>query len=218
MAGEPARCRLYLLTPASFDPAAFRDLLAAALDGGDVACLQLRLTGVSDGEIRRAIDLLMPLAVSYDVAFLLEDRPGLARAAGCDGVHLGQQGTPYAAARALVGRDAIIGVACQDSRHLAITAAEAGADYVSFGTFYPSTSVTTEIRAPIELVGWWNETMTVPSVAIGGITPDNCGGLVRAGADFIAAISAVWTHPAGPGAAVRDFNRAIGEALSDQIE
>jgi thiamine-phosphate pyrophosphorylase len=206
---EPARCRLYLVTPSVLDPAPFRDQLAAALDGGDVACLQLRLKDVPDDEIRRAIDALMPVAVERDVAFILNDRPDLARECGCDGVHVGQKDAPYAEARRVVGPEAIVGVTCHDSRHFAIVAAEAGADYVAFGAFYPTKTKPSHYRPQPELLAWWSETMTVPVVAIGGITPENCGPLVRAGADFIAVVSAVWECPEGPGSAVRQFNLAI---------
>ena len=210
-AGESAHCRLYLVTPPALDPDAFADPLAAALDGGDVACLQLRLKEADDDAIRRAVDRLMPIAVARNVAFILNDRPDLARECGCDGVHVGQKDTPYAEARRLVGRDAIVGVTCHDSRHFAIEAAEAGADYVAFGAFYPTRTKPSPYRPPPDLLAWWSETMTVPCVAIGGITPENAVPLVRAGADFIAVVTAVWDCPEGPGAAVAAFNRVFVE-------
>ena len=107
---NPAPCRLYLVTPSVLEPATFRDQLAAALDGGDVACVQLRLKDVGDDEIRRAIDTLMPVATQRDVAFILNDRPDLAHAMGCDGAHVGQKDMPYEAARRLLGPDRIVGV------------------------------------------------------------------------------------------------------------
>ena len=209
---HPAPCRLYLVTPSALDPGGFADQLASALDGGDVACVQLRLKEVGDDEIRRAIDRLMPIAVERDVAFILNDRPDLAHAAGCDGVHIGQKDMAYGAARRLVGADCIVGVTCHDSRHLAIDAAEAGADYVAFGAFYETKTKPSNYRPQPELLQWWNDVMTVPVVAIGGITPENCVPLVAAGADFIAVVSAVWECPDGPGKAVGDFNRAIAAA------
>lgn len=170
--------------------------------------MQLRLKDVADDEIRRAIDALRPLAQEREVAFLLNDRPDLAAATGCDGVHVGQQDTPYREARRLVGKDAIVGVTCHDSRHLAMEAAEAGADYVAFGAFFPTgTKEAKVVGAPVELVSWWNEVMTVPCVAIGGITVDNCRPLVAAGADFLAVSAGVWRHAEGAEAAVRAFNR-----------
>jgi thiamine-phosphate pyrophosphorylase len=205
----PARCRLYLVTPPALEPASFADRLAEALDGGDVACVQLRLKDSGDDDIRRAIDRLMPVAAARDVAFILNDRPDLAAECGCDGVHVGQKDMPYAEARRLVGRDAIVGVTCHDSRHFAIEAAEAGADYVAFGAFYETRTKPSPYRPAPALLAWWSTTMTVPCVAIGGITPENCPPLVAAGADFIAVVTAVWDHPDGPGKAVADFNLAI---------
>jgi thiamine-phosphate pyrophosphorylase len=211
MATEPG-CRLYLVTPPALEPARFADRLAEALDAGDVGCIQLRLKEVDDDTVRRACDALRPVAQQRDVAFLLNDRPDLAAETGCDGVHVGQKDAPYAEARRLLGPDRIVGVTCHDSRHLAIEAAEAGADYVAFGAFYPTTTKPSEYRPSPDLLEWWSEVMTVPCVAIGGITPENCPKLVRAGADFLAVVTAVWNHPEGPGAAVRSFNRAIAAA------
>jgi thiamine-phosphate pyrophosphorylase len=206
------RTRLYLVTPASLDPAEFRDRLAAALDAGDVASVQLRLKDVADDAIRRACDVLRPVAQDRGVAFLLNDRPDLAAETGCDGAHVGQQDTPYAEARALVGAERIVGVTCHASQDLALDAAEAGADYVAFGAFFPTTTKVSGHRADLEILRWWAEIMTVPCVAIGGITPENCGPLVAAGADFLAVVSAVWNAPAGPAAAVRAFEAAIAAA------
>jgi thiamine-phosphate pyrophosphorylase len=208
----PTECRLYLVTPPRFDPAALRDPLAAALDAGDVACVQLRLKDADDDTVRRAIDVLRPVVQSRDVAFILNDRPDLAAATGCDGVHVGQDDMPYAQARKIVGRDAIVGVTCHDSRHLAMDAGEAGADYVAFGAFFPTGTKATEHRAEIDILQWWAEIFEVPCVAIGGITPANCGPLVAAGVDFLAVVSAVWDHPDGPAAAVRAFADAITAA------
>jgi thiamine-phosphate pyrophosphorylase len=207
--------RLYLITPPAFEPMPFADRLAEALDAGEVASVQLRLKDVDDDTIRRAADALRPVAQDRGVAFLMNDRPDLAVATGCDGVHVGQEDSPYAEARRLLGPDSIVGVTCLASRHLAIEAAEAGADYVAFGGFFRSTTKqSARLREPtdIEILRWWSELMTVPSCAIGGITPQNCGPLVAAGADFLAVISAVWEHPEGPRAAVKAFLKAIAEA------
>lgn len=204
------RCRLYLITPPALDPPAFKDRLAAALDAGDVGCVQLRLKDAPDDQIKRANDALRPVAQSRGVAFLINDRPDLAAALGCDGVHVGQEDASYADARARLGPDRIVGVTCHASRHLAIEAAEAGADYVAFGAFFPTaTKEAPKGKADIELLRWWSEIMTVPVVAIGGITFENCGPLVEARADFLAVVAGVWAHPEGPAAAVRAFNEAI---------
>ena len=202
-------CRLYLITPPRIDPAAFRDELAAALDAGDVACLQIRLKEASDDDIRRATDILRPIAQDRDVAVLMNDRPDLAAELGCDGVHVGQEDMTYKQARQIVGAGAIVGVTCHNSRHLAMVAAEQGADYVAFGAFFPTGTKQPKFRAEPEILEWWNELFEVPSVAIGGITVDNCAPLVRAGADFLAVVAGVWNYPGGPAAAVRAFNEAI---------
>ena len=212
--------RLYLITPPALEPAAFAPKLEAALDAGDVACLQLRLKDVDDDAIRRAADVLRPIAQSRDVAFIMNDRPDLALQTGSDGVHVGQEDASYAEARRLLGPDRIVGVTCYNSRHLAIEAAEAGADYVAFGGFFRSTTKDTRRIADNdpEILRWWSEIMTVPSCAIGGITPENCGVLVEAGADFLAVIAAVWDHPQGPGVAVKAFEEAIRRATPPASE
>jgi thiamine-phosphate pyrophosphorylase len=204
------------VTPERLDPGPFASVLERALDAGDVAAVQLRLKSASDDEIRRAARALMPLAQRRGAAFILNDRPDLAAELGADGVHIGADDMPYAKARALVGPDAIVGVSCYASRHDAMEAAEAGADYVAFGAFFPTRTKEPRAQADVELLSWWSELMTVPCVAIGGITPENCAPLVRAGADFLAVVSAVWEHPGGPAAAVAAFNRAIAEALADR--
>ncbi|HVC54711.1 MAG TPA: thiamine phosphate synthase [Stellaceae bacterium] len=202
--------RLYLVTPPALDPDRFAADLEEALSGGDVACLQLRLKDVEDAAIRRATRILQPIAQERGVAFIMNDRPDLAAELDCDGVHVGEEDAPYAEARRLLGPDRIVGVTCGDSRHRAVVAAEAGADYVAFGAFFPSaTKVGAKYRAGPELLADWSETTVVPCVAIGGITQENCGPLVAAGADFLAVIGAVWSYPQGARAAVRDFNSAF---------
>ena len=206
-----ARCRLYLITPAKID-AAFGETLKRALDGGDVASLQLRLKDASDDEVLRAGERLMRIAQTRDVAFIVNDRPDLAKRLGADGVHVGQEDAPYAEARALLGPNKIIGVTCHNSRHLAMEAAEAGADYVAFGAFYPTATKEAKTRAEPEILTWWQEIMEAPCVAIGGITVANALPLVEAGADFLAVASGVWEHGQGPEAAVREFNRIFDAA------
>ena len=203
-------CRLYLITPPALPPG-FAATLAAALDVGDVAALQLRLKDVDDDAIRRAVDLLRPLAQSRGVAFLLNDRPDLAVATGCDGAHVGQDDMPVPQARTLLG-DLQLGVSCHGSRELAFAAGEAGADYVAFGAFFPTTTKDAPVRAELELLEFWAESMTVPCVAIGGINAANCAPLVRAGADFLAVVGAVWSHPGGAAAGVRAMLDAIAAA------
>ena len=200
------RCRLYLITPPKLKPLPFAETLKRALGAGDVASLQLRLKDVPDEDIVRAVETLMPIAQNADIAFILNDRPDLAARFGCDGVHVGQQDASYAEARAALGPDRIVGVTCHASRHLAIEAAEAGADYVAFGAFFPTATKEAKVRADVDLLTWWSELMVVPAVAIGGITVHNAAPLVAAGADFLAVSSGIWDFPEGPGAAVEAFN------------
>ena len=202
-----ATTRLYLITPPALDPDRFARDLEEALAGGDVACLQLRLKEVDDAAVRRAARILQPVAQARGVAFIMNDRPDLAAELDCDGVHVGEEDMPYAEARRLLGPDRIVGVTCGDSRHRAVVAAEAGADYVAFGAFFPSmTKAGAKFRATPEVLRDWSETTVVPCCAIGGITQENCAPLVEAGADFLAVIGAIWSHPRGPRAAVLDFN------------
>ena len=211
------RCRLYLITPPEVpDIAAFAHLLDQALDGGDVASLQIRLKsrdGVAapDGHILELGRHIVPRAQDRGVAVLINDRPDLAVELGADGVHIGQSDMPYGRARKLVGDDAIVGVTCHDSRHLAMEAGEAGADYVAFGAFYPTETKDPAARAELELLTWWQQMMELPCIAIGGITTENARPLVEAGADFLAVSAGIWRAPGGPGAAVKAFNTLFDE-------
>lgn len=209
-------CRLYLITPPRLDDlAAFGRTLAHALDAGDVAALQVRLKDQPDDIIAAAVDVIAPIAQARDVALIMNDRPDLAAKLGCDGVHIGQTDASYAEARRIVGKDRMVGVTCHDSRHLAMEAAEAGADYVAFGAFFPTTTKDAPTRADPEILTIWQETMEVPCVAIGGITSANARGLAAAGADFLAVSAGVWSH-ADPGAAVKAINAEIAAGLADR--
>lgn len=205
------RTQLYLITPPKLDLAAFPDILARTLDAGRVACLQLRLKDTGEDDLRRAIDILKPIAQERSVAFLLNDDPVLAAQTGCDGVHVGQQDATYAEAREAMGPDATVGVTCHDSRHLAMEAAEQGADYVAFGAFFPTTTKDPKARADPEILNWWSHDMTVPAVAIGGITVENCPPLISAGTDFLAVVAGVWDYEEGPAEAVVAFNGLFRE-------
>ena len=171
-----------------------------------MACVQLRLKDVSDDGIRRATEILCRVAQDRDVAFIMNDRADLAAELGCDGVHVGQEDMPYADARQLVGDDAIVGVTCKASRELALEAGDAGADYVAFGAFFTSTTKQITTPADPEILSWWQEMMTVPCVAIGGITVENCETVIESGADFLAVGAGVWNYADGPAAAVKAFN------------
>lgn len=205
-------CQLYLITPPRLSPelvTALKDALA----GGDVAAVQIRLKEHSREEIRAGAPELIRIIQDAGAAAILNDDPELANELGCDGVHIGQEDGRVKDARAIMGKERSVGVTCHDSKHLAMIAGEAGADYVAFGAFYPTTTKQAPTRAEPDVLRWWVELFELPCVAIGGITVDNAAPLVEAGADFLAVSSGVWDHPEGPGAAVQAFNAVInGEA------
>jgi thiamine-phosphate pyrophosphorylase len=219
MARQPATpprppCQLYLITPPAIaDLEAFAGLLEQALSAGEVAAFQIRLKDASDDQIKASVAKLAPIAQAHGVAVILNDRPDLAKATGCDGVHVGQDDTPVAEARRIMGPDAMIGTTCHDSRHLGMEAAEAGADYVAFGAFFPTETKETTHRPELAELTIWQETMEIPCVAIGGITVENAALVAAAGADFVAVSGGVWNHPEGPAAAVRAFNAALESAF-----
>jgi thiamine-phosphate pyrophosphorylase len=200
-------CQLYLISPPAIDDL-FVDSLASAFDGGPVSAFQLRLKGVDDHAIARAAEPLQKLCADRDVAFIINDSVGLAKRLGADGVHLGQGDGDPREARRILGPKVQIGVTCHDSRHLAMEAGEAGADYVAFGAFYPTTTKETRHRPDPSILSWWTTLFELPCVAIGGITADNAAPLIAAGADFLAVSGAVWGHPQGPAAGVAAFARA----------
>ncbi len=205
-------CRLYLVTPPALDAALFAPLLAEALDAGSAAAVQLRLKDAAESAWQDAVAVLRPVAQSRGVAFVLNDRPDLAMELACDGAHVGQQDMPAREARRLLGPDLQLGVTCHNSRDLAMRAGEDGADYVAFGAFHPTATKDAPTRADPDILAWWSEAMELPCVAIGGITAANCAPLVRAGADFLAVVGAVWAHPGGPAAGIRALEDAIEAA------
>ncbi len=210
-------CRLYLITPSRLDDlAAFGRTLAHALDAGDVAALQIRLKDAPDEIVAAAVDALLPIAVGRGVAVILNDRPDLAASLGCDGVHVGQGDAPLAEARRIVGKDRMVGVTCHDSLHLAMEAAEGGADYVAFGAFFPTTTKDAPTRAEPELLAGWQQDMLIPCVAIGGITVPTARELATAGADFLAVSAGVWSYGEGPAAAVAAFNAEIAKGVAER--
>lgn len=202
--GRRPPCQLYLISPPAIDDR-FVERLAAAFDGGPVAAFQLRLKGMDDHAIAAAAEPLQKLCGERDIAFIVNDSVALAKQLGADGVHLGQGDGDPREARQILGPSVQIGVTCHDSRHLAMEAGEAGADYVAFGAFYPTTTKETGHRPDPSILSWWTTLFELPCVAIGGITADNAAPLVGAGADFLAVSGAVWNHAGGPGAGVAAF-------------
>ncbi|HEU4705540.1 MAG TPA: thiamine phosphate synthase [Sphingomicrobium sp.] len=204
----PARtepCKLYLISVQNVD-GAFPDRLKAALGAGPVAAFQLRVKDVDEHRLALLAEPLQRICADHGTAFIVNDSMALARRIGADGVHLGQSDGDVREARALLGPAAQIGRTCHDSRHLAMEAGEAGADYVAFGAFYPTTTKPSNYRPHPSILSWWSALFEIPCVAIGGITPDNAKPLVDAGADFIAVCQAVWGRD-DPGRAVAEFQQ-----------
>jgi len=202
-------CQLYLISPLDVG-GTFPERLARALDAGPVAAFQFRVKDIDEHEAARLAAPLQEICAAREVAFIVNDSISLAKRIKADGVHLGQDDGTVEEARQRLGRDAQIGVTCHNSRHLAMEAGEAGADYVAFGAFFPTTTKQTEHRAEPDLLSWWQELMEIPCVAIGGITPDNCAPLVEAGADFLAVSGAVWNGDEVE--AIKAFHRVLGAA------
>jgi thiamine-phosphate pyrophosphorylase len=206
--GQSAPCQLYLVSPLDVS-GTFPERLKRALEAGPVAAFQFRVKGIDQHEAARLAEPLHGICREREVAFIVNDSIALARRLRADGVHLGQHDGSVREAREALGREAQIGVTCHASRHLAMEAGDAGADYVAFGSFFPSETKASEHRPELELLTWWRDLMEIPCVAIGGITPDNCRPLVAAGADFLAVSHAVWSGDEA--AAVRAFHEAIGD-------
>lgn len=188
-----AGCQIYLISPLDVS-GNFPERLARAIDAGEgvVAAFQFRVKGIEQHEAARLAEPLQATCAKHDVAFIVNDDVALAKRLKADGVHLGQGDGDPCEARELLGREAQIGVTCHSSRHLAMEAGEAGADYVAFGAFFDSTTKQSGHRAGPELLEWWSTLFEIPCVAIGGITPNNCQPLVAAGADFLAVSGAIW--------------------------
>ncbi len=197
-------CQLYLISPPEVGPD-FPDRLRAALEAAPVAAFQLRVKGIDEHALAKIGEPLQVICADLDVAFIVNDSISLAKRMGADGVHLGQDDGDPREARERLGRDAQIGVTCHNSRHFAMEAGEAGADYVAFGSFYPTGTKLVDKYADMDILAWWNSMFELPCVAIGGINASNARPLVEAGADFIAVSAAIWANPSGEAAAVREL-------------
>jgi len=202
---EPAK--LYLISPQEVG-GSFPDRLKAAVAPGIAVAFQLRVKDIAEHQLARLAEPLQRICADAGVAFIVNDSMALAKRLGADGVHLGQSDGDVRDARALLGPSAQIGKTCHDSRHFAMEAGEAGADYVAFGAFYPTTTKPSNYRPAPSILTWWSTLLEIPCVAIGGITPDNAKPLVDAGADFIAVCQAVWGRD-DPGAAAKAFEKVL---------
>jgi len=203
-------CRVYLISPQDVG-GDFSDRLRSVASSDVVSAFQLRVKDVGEHELARLAEPLQRICADAGVAFIVNDSMQLAKRLGADGVHLGQQDGDVREARALLGPQAQIGVTCHDSRHLAMDAGEAGADYVAFGAFYPTTTKPSHYRPDPSILSWWSSIFEIPCVAIGGITPANAKPLIDAGADFLAVCQAIWGAP-DPAEVVRQFNDLFAEA------
>jgi thiamine-phosphate pyrophosphorylase len=191
---------LYAITGgAGTDP---EERLAAAIAGG-ARCVQYRVKSLASEERRRQASALIRICHRHAVPFIVNDDPELARQVGADGVHLGRFDPPYALARRLLGPGSVIGVSCYDDVDRACQAAAAGADYVAFGSFFPSATKPDAARAGLSLLRQARPLLALPIVAIGGITPENGAALIGAGADLLAVIGGVFGGPDPEGAARR---------------
>jgi len=207
-------CKLYLISVQDVG-GAFPERLRAALAAGPVAAFQLRVKDVSEDDLARLAEPLQRICADAGTAFIVNDSMALAKRIGADGVHLGQSDGDVREARALLGPSAQIGRTCHDSRHLAMEAGEAGADYVAFGAFYPTTTKPSNYRPHPSVLSWWSALFEIPCVAIGGITPDNATPLIDAGADFVAVCQAVW-GASDPGEPVRRFNELFAATFAKE--
>ena len=201
-------CQLYLISPLDVG-GDFPAQLEAALSAGPVAAFQFRVKDIDQHEAAALAEPLQAICAAHDVAFIVNDSVALAKRLKADGVHLGQGDGDVREAREILGIDAQIGVTCHNSRHLAMEAAEAGADYVAFGAFYPTSTKQVEHIADLDTLQKWSMVTEIPCVAIGGVTPDNAKPLIDAGADFLAVSGSVWNHPQGAAEAVKAFNALL---------
>ena len=202
--------QIYLISPPRIDDVdAFLNQLDEVIAAGVVSVFQLRLKDIENREIVLMGKKIVPKLQEAGIAVIINDNPRIAKDLHADGVHLGQEDGDFNEARKLLGKDAIIGVTCHNSKHLGMEAAEAGADYVAFGAFYPTQTKEVIHHAEIEILEWWQDIMEIPCVAIGGINIDNALPIINAGADFIAISSGVWNYEGGIKAALQKFQTLI---------
>ena len=202
-AAAPA-CRICLVTPPAFAPAAFASSLPRILVCADVAALRLRMPGASAEDLAAAAGALRQVTIPADIALLIDADAELALRLGCDGVHV--PANRVAEARRVMGDRASVGAACGASRDAAMRAAEAGADYIAFGPVSGPDAVDGETVID------WAIAMVVPCVVAGGIGVVNAAEWAATGAEFLALGRAVWDAPEGPEAALRAIAARIAEA------
>ena len=201
--------KLYLISPPNINVNEFIFSLDDVLNTGLVSCFQLRLKNVKDEDIIESAKALKPICNKYHVPFILNDRLDLVNKVEADGVHLGEDDDSILEARKLLGPKAIIGASCYNSKHLAMEAAEEGADYVAFGAFFATITKDPKTKADINIIKDWTLISNIPCVAIGGINSSNCKELVDAGVDFIAVVGSIWNKNDDPKSAINKFKSII---------
>ena len=201
--------KLYIISPANININEYASSLEEVLETGLVACFQLRLKNLNDQELINISKVLKPICNKFDVPFILNDRLDLVNKIGADGVHLGEDDSSILDARKLLGSKAIIGASCYNSKHLAMQAAEQGANYVAFGAFFETKTKKAKTKAVMSLIEDWVLISDIPCVAIGGIDSKNCHELIKAGVDFIAVVGAIWNNIDSPRKAILNFKNII---------
>ncbi len=182
---------LYVITDTHLMPEErFLSMVSEALDGG-ARLVQLREKRAPDNDMLELAVTLRRLCDEYDAMFIVNDHVDLAVSCNAHGVHIGEDDSDLAHARALM-KTGIIGVSCYNDLHRAKAMERAGADYVAFGSFFPSPTKPDARRAEVSLLEQAREELQVPICAIGGVTVDNARDLVMAGADMVAVISDIW--------------------------
>lgn len=196
---------LYLVTPDWDDTDRLLEVSASALTGG-VALLQYRHKTAGDVLRRSQAIALQALCRRHGCPFIINDHIDLALDIDADGVHVGGTDAPVATVRARIGADKILGASCYGDLALARSAHAGGASYVAYGGFYPSRVKKYPVTTPVTILAESHAAVSLPTVVIGGMTPENCAPLVTAGADMVAAISSVYLAP-DPRAAAEAFAR-----------
>jgi len=211
------RARLFLITPADIDPAVFPAALEAALAAGDVASLLIAPTVTSPAQGQRLAEILAPIAQAHDVAALVVDDSRAMGRAKADGLHV--EAGPQALADAIEALQpkSIVGAGNLRSRHEAMAAAEAGADYVFFGLLDLEQDPEPH-RKTLDLGAWWADLFEPPCVLLAGSDIASVETCAQTGADFVAVRDAVWGHPDGPAAAIKAANALLDKVAERPAE
>lgn len=209
--------KIYLISPEKIDLKSFSLRLDRVLKTGLVPAFQLRLKGYDDPEVKEISRDLKAICDQNNCLFILNDYYDIALEIGANGVHLGVEDGSILEVRKNSPENFIIGASCYDSKHLAMLAGEQGADYISFGAFFPSKTKISRGKPGLEILKWADEMTNLPITAIGGINNENCSSLVESGANFIAVISYIWDHPEGEVFALNKLDQKIKYSLKERV-